>query len=538
MTIRDYVQTQPLFRVALALVAGIVVGDKVAFCLPLFIWIIASILCLIILFIAGKRHACLQSSMVFLSTFFIGVALMTRVDRESVFPFEENNTVHYDAVIANEPKVRGRTLLCDLILTKVGEKAADSRTLKVRAAILRDTLANDWKGLHAGSGIKAMSIMQPLQDDGGEGNFSYSRWLWTHDYCAQTYIYYSDWQKERLDMTMLPQTERLRLKALWLRARMMKRFFPSAFDDQQQAIVAAMTLGDKKAVDGNTKDVYSLSGASHVLALSGLHLGIIYAVLMLLLGGRRQHSLWRQMLVLLAIWSYVVIVGMGASVVRAALMLTVYSICIVSRRDKASANALAFAAMCLLVVNPRNLWDVGFQMSFMAVLAIIVYYQWLYDLLPLTNKLLKVLWGMAVVSITAQLGTAPLVAYYFGRFSCYFLLTNFIVVPMATVIIYGALLLFASCPLPLISRVVAKALYALVGWLNAALAWIASLPGASIENINLSLWQLTLIYTLIAVVSLSVAYISRVRKVSKMDAFINQTELEQGITAQDIADKS
>lgn len=288
-------------------------------------------------------------------------------------------------------------------------------------------------------------------------------------------------------------------------------------DGQRQAVVAAMVLGDKHALSRETKDVYSATGASHVLALSGLHLGIIYAMLTLLFGRWRRGWL-AQALTLVAVWSYVFVVGMGASVVRSAVMLTIYSLCLVARRDKAQVNTLAFAALCLLAANPLYLWDMGFQMSFFAVLAIAVYYRPLYRLLPLRCKAAKALWGMAVLSLSAQIGTAPLVAYYFGRFSCYFLLTNFIVVPAATAIIYGTAAMLVN-PLPSLAALLTSGLGSVVGWLNGALGCMAALPGASISGIRMNTLQLYLIYIIIICVSVAVAYAGKAKGLEKLDAF-------------------
>ena len=127
-------------------------------------------------------------------------------------------------------------------------------------------------------------------------------------------------------------------------------------------------------------------------------------------------------------------------------MITVYSVVRLLNRDRSSLNTLALTAIILLVLHPQNLWDVGFQLSFMAVLSIILFAPTLYGLFSYEQLqhhwLLRWAWTLITVSVAAQLGTAPLVAYYFGRFSCYFLLSNFIVIPCATIILYTAVLLF------------------------------------------------------------------------------------------------
>lgn len=522
MTIADYLQIQPLLRVAVALVLGIVVGDTLAHGVEAWLWLAASAISLLLLFATRKRMPYTQSALVLMATFFVGAALAAHADHNLAFPFSEDEPVHYEAVIADEPKVRGRTLQCDLLLTSVGGKPLGS-PFSVKAAILRDTTTGDWRRLHVGSGIEAWSVMQPLENYQRDGNFDYVRWLRVRGFRAQTFIFYTDWLTRSVSMRPLSRLDRMRIRALRMRRKLVDKIAGQVGamgadrdDSQQQAVIAAMVLGDKHVLSREIKDAYSVSGASHVLALSGLHLGIIYAMLTLLFGRWRREWL-SQALVLVAVWAYVLLVGMGASVMRAAVMLTIYSLCLVARRDKVQVNTLAFAAICLVVANPLCLWDVGFQMSFMAVLAIVIYYRPFYHLLPMRHRVAKWAWGMAVVSLAAQIGTAPLVVYYFGRFSCYFLATNFIVVPTATVIIYGAVALLLS-PFPWLDTFLARCLAVVVGWLNGALEWMAGLPGACIDNIHINILQLFLVYFVIAGITVAVAYIGKMSSMGKLDA--------------------
>ena len=141
-------------------------------------------------------------------------------------------------------------------------------------------------------------------------------------------------------------------------------------------------------------------------------------------------------------------------------------------------------------------------MSVMAVLSILVFYKPVYGLVPAeylqTHRIVKWVWAMVVVSCCAQIGVAPLTAYYFGRFSVYFLLTNFVVIPLATIILYLTAAMFVAALVPGLLPIVAKLLSTVVGWQTGMAAWVSSLPGSSIENITLNRWQLLLIYVAIA----------------------------------------
>lgn len=287
--------------------------------------------------------------------------------------------------------------------------------------------------------------------------------------------------------------ERTQQYFLHQRTLLLERLQSSGLSDDQYAVVAAMALGDKSALTHELKDTYSKTGASHILALSGLHLGIIYALLSMLVVGRRWQMI-TQVAIIISIWAFVFLTGMSTSVVRSAVMLTIYALLAIGHRHKMSVNTLAFTAIIMLLVSPQALFDVGFQMSFMAVFSILLFVPLFYRPFSaeylMTHRIVKWAWGMIAVSVAAQIGVAPLIAYYFGRFSCYFLLTNFIVIPAATLILYLSL---GTLLIPSIGII----LTSIVGLLNSALAYMATIPGATIEDLHPSVMLTVSIYGVI-----------------------------------------
>ena len=280
------------------------------------------------------------------------------------------------------------------------------------------------------------------------------------------------------------------------RTKLLDRLSESGVDGSVYAVVAAMALGDKSQLTKELKDTYAVSGASHILALSGLHLGIIYTLLSLLLS-RRRWQVVSQVVIIVCIWLFVFLVGMSASVVRSAVMFTIYALLSLGHRNRMSVNTLAFAAIVMLLINPMSLFDIGFQMSFMAVLAILLFYPlfesvWSQSYL-FNHRFFRWLWMMLAVSCAAQIGVAPLIAYYFGRFSNYFLLANLVVVPAATLILYLSLLV-------LLIPSFAYLLIYIVEALNRLLTGIATLPGASIEGLHPTLLQVWMMYVIIGAV--------------------------------------
>ena len=521
MKLRDHLELYPFLRLVVVLMAGIVAADNLGEGVSdsCWRWLLLAFLALTVVakwFREGVRPWS-QSVLLLLTVFFLG-ATLTRQAHRRLHVELSAGAVSYGAVVVSEPQVRGKTLRMDLLVTRLDGRPLP-RPVRVRASLLRDTLSSRWQQVRLGSGIRAYSTFEPIRSQWQSGHFDYARWAQVHGYQAQTFIYYRDWESSRPDFSLLSTLQRARLRALVFRQHLLHQYRALGLDDQQYAVVAAMTLGDKSALSQVTKDRYAITGASHVLALSGLHLGIVYAILTLLLGGGRRMVWGGHALVLCALWSYVMLVGFPASVVRSAAMLTVYAGCKMLGRDAASANALAFAALAMLVVNPLSLWDIGFQLSFLAVLGILAYQRWLYHLWNPPAKLLRWVWGLVTVSLAAQVATAPVVAYYFGRFSCYFLLTNFLVVPVATVILYGTIALLLATPFMVVAKVLASALASMADFLNMALGTIASWPGASVEGINISLAQVVLLYVMLVSLTVIVAYVCRLRVLGALDTF-------------------
>ena len=505
----------PLLPIALALIAGIVTGDATR--LPLTTWITAAGIALAAAF-ALRCKAAMQHAAILLVTFFLGAALIVHTQSQLHPSLPIGRPVAYRAVVISKPVIHGRVVTCDMAVSEA-EGHTLSRPTLIKAAFLRDTILNRWRMLCTGLCVEACSTMELPANFHTAPRFNYMRWMHVHGFTARTFILPRSWQTASEKGISLPLLLRIRLKAAVLRYRLLATLNMPRADDQRYAVIAAMTLGDKSYLSRQTRDLFNLSGGAHVLALSGLHLGIIYAVLTLLLPLGRRRKWLSQALILTAIWTYTLIVGMGASVVRAAAMLSVLSVGMVLSRGRASLNTLSLAVIVMLSAEPMSLWDVGFQLSFMAVLGILLFYRFLFGLVPVRHRLTRALWGMTAVSLTAQVGTAPLVMYYFGRFACYFLLTNTIVVPAATIIVYGAVVMLLTMPVPVVGKAVAAVLIAVAGVMNRTLALIASLPCASIEGISVSPVQVAGMYILIAAAAIFVFYFDRIKSVKRLDCF-------------------
>ena len=282
-------------------------------------------------------------------------------------------------------------------------------------------------------------------------------------------------------------------------------------EEQDFAVVAAMALGDKDALDKDTKESYSISGASHVLAVSGLHITIIFQLFVMLMGGNRRRKL-PLFLSLIAIWVYVMFIGMPVSAVRSATMLSIYGFVQLSQRHSAPLNTLAFAYLLMVVFSPLSIFSINFQMSFLAVGSILLFYPLFSKLYHPRHRLSRWVWGMLCVSAAAQIGIIPLIAHYFGRLSCYSLITSFIAIPMATAVLCLCAVTLILSPLLLLSFAtpvvqwliehIADMMVAITQFANTAFRLISMLPGASIEHIHLGKLRLVLSYLFVAMLYL------------------------------------
>lgn len=300
--------------------------------------------------------------------------------------------------------------------------------------------------------------------------------------------------------------ERTILKAQDFRQQAEQQLHTLHIGEQDFAVIAAMAMGDKEALNQETKEAYSISGTSHILAVSGLHIGIIFQLIILLLGGKRRSKL-TIILSTTIVWAYVIFIGFPASAVRAATMLSIYSMVLLSLRPDPTLNTLALAYIIMVLVNPFNIFDIGFQMSFLAVGSILLFYPLFFCLLSSHSNIIRAIWGLFCVSLAAQIGTLPLIVFYFGRISCYSLITSFIAIPAATLILYLCVLLFILSPLTYISfltspieglmQLVMNVLTSITQFINTAFRLTSMLPGASIEHVHLSLLQLAILYVAI-----------------------------------------
>ena len=286
-----------------------------------------------------------------------------------------------------------------------------------------------------------------------------------------------------------------------LQKRLYRRLAESGLQGDELATVGALTLGYKEDLDPELRRRFQASGAAHVLAVSGLHTGIIYGIILwlLTLGGRlkpryeNRAGRWAISVTVIAVmWFYAWLTGLTPSVVRAVVMVSLVEIGKMAYRNSLSLNTIAAAAVLILLVRPLDLWSVSFQLSFAATAAIVVFYPKIrYD----GNPVFRYFLSLILVSLAAQVGTLPITLHTFGQVSTYFLLTNCIVLPIATFLVpFGmfTILLGGSIAGVLLGKIT----WALAWIMNHAVGWIESLPGSTVTG-HCNGWMICIYYLII-----------------------------------------
>ena len=266
------------------------------------------------------------------------------------------------------------------------------------------------------------------------------------------------------------------------------------FTGQELALVQALILGDRSYLDTETTAAFGNSGAMHVLAVSGLHIGIILQMILFLLKGFSKFISKKQALILalLLIWIYTFISGLSASVLRSTFMFSVLAISQVSGKTYNQTNGLFFTGFILLIINPYFLFEIGFQLSFLAMIGIFWFYQPISKSWFIKNKWLRKVWEGTAVGLAAQITTVPLTLFYFHQFPNYFILTN-IGLMLSTGLILGlGMFIFAFHWIKYIGKLAVFLLLIVLVFTLRFVSFIDHLPGSIATGFTLN-WTIVLI---------------------------------------------
>lgn len=274
--------------------------------------------------------------------------------------------------------------------------------------------------------------------------------------------------------------------------------------DSERGLALALLIGYKNDLDRSLLQAYSNTGVVHVIAISGLHLGIIYGILRLFCMPMRRNKAgkWISPLIIISgLWLFSLLAGASPSVLRSAVMFSFIVAGQSFSRNGSMLNNLFASAFFLLCYEPFWLWDLGFILSYSALLSIIIFEKSIYSMLYFKSRVVDMVWKMNSVTIAAQILTMPVLLFNFQQFPALFLFTNFVAIPLSSIILIGEIILCCISFSHIISGWLGSLLSLLINLMNSVIVAVDKLPFASITGLDINIMHLVLLYVLIAVAS-------------------------------------
>ncbi|MDD2634847.1 MAG: ComEC/Rec2 family competence protein [Bacteroidales bacterium] len=391
--------------------------------------------------------------------------------------------------ISEDPKISEKTTTIKLNIIAVKNNTIwQSTEGKTLLYIEND---NRTQNLKAGNKIIFSPLLSAIENKGNPEEFDYKKYLTYNLIYNSDFITGDDWQllQDNFDIGF-------QHKMLNFRQNLIASLEKNGLSNDELAVVSALALGYKDKLSDELRHSYSSSGAMHILAVSGLHVGIIYGILVFIFSFLKNKRLkyLKTALIIIFIWIYATLTGLSPSVSRAALMFSIMALGNLQNRSAGSLNAIAVSAFILLIINPLNITNIGFQLSYAAVIGIILLYPKIYGIFEVKNKWIDKVWSLTAVSVAAQIATAPIGLFYFHQFSNYFILANYLLIPLSTLAIWVCILAFIFSGFGMIAPFIIKVLSLIVKTMNYFSSSIESLPFSVSENIYISAPQLFILY--------------------------------------------
>lgn len=399
--------------------------------------------------------------------------------------FEETNSIR--AIVSTTLKPNEKYNKYFVTLSHFNDSIASGQLL------LYVPKTND-EALHCGDEIWLNNAVYPIPKAFNPYQFDYSKYLEKQNVFHQIYT-----NENQIKIIQTHKTIDFYIETL--RNNLSKSFDIHHFKPKTKAIIDALILGQRLELDKETIADYSNAGVIHILAISGLHISIIYFFIVFLLKPLKKVRFGAeiQLLIVLGIlWLFALLTGLPASVTRAVTLFSFISIGKYFNQPKAIYNALAISAFLILLVKPNSIFDIGFQLSYAAVLSIVLFQPFYKKFYFTENKIAVYFSDTILVSLAAQIGVLPLSLYYFKQLPLLFLLANLVIIPLSSlVLIAGIIILPLNYVLPSFAIFLGKILEFSIQFMNDYIHWIAQFKSGIITNISFSGWLTFSLYLVI-----------------------------------------
>ncbi len=506
----QYRHLYPMVRILLPFMAGIIVCISLSsdHIIPVIFWILLLLLTVGAEFVPAIKKSSVKKWLfgVTLSLFlFVSGYNSVLLHKENLRPghFKFIQTKGVFVAMVAEP-IQEKDHSYKTILRVTGLKSGNA-ILKAEGRILT-YFAKDstLKPPAEGSLIVFSGDIQEISPPQNPGGFDYRKYMANNNVYHQVYLNNISWK-------ILENPHGFSITRI---AHQISRKFVSILSNnglkgQEFAVASALILGQNDMLDNETLQAYSGSGVTHILSVSGLHVGVIFIVINFLLGFMKKEG--RQLfiktfLILLTIWAYALLTGMSPPVMRSAAMFTFISLGNASKRNVHIINSLSVSAFMLLLINPLMISNIGFQLSYLAIVGIVFINKPITDLWNPKTKIANEIWGLIAVSLAAQIATAPLTMLYFHQFPAYFIPANLVAIPLSFLAIYAGLSVLVTSAIPLISNFLGLVTNLLLFCLNYSVSFIEHLPHSVLKISSIFTREMILLYLILISIILLFTY--------------------------------
>ncbi|MBI3483471.1 MAG: ComEC family competence protein, partial [Bacteroidetes bacterium] len=496
-------QPYPMLRISGFFIGGVLLGiyqpDLVSIQLVTGLILFCSLLFFIIRLLSIGIMSGLYSGVLGLSViFFLGysrLTLFTDSRNENHLSKIKESIEAYEAIVLSVPEEKAKSwkVEVEIFQAKTGSlpssKFQQTSWKLVTGKLLLYISKKNNSGItwRYGDKVLVKGNPQELNPPSNPGEFDFKRFLSFKNISHQQFV-----AIDEVKLISEASSKSFIYYSHQARAWCMKKMNQFVHGGDERAIAVALVLGVTDGIDNDLQNAYAASGAMHVLAVSGMHVGIIYAIILFLFKplNKLRNSKWIVAIVsLICLWSFSFITGNSPSVLRAVTMFSFIAMARPFGMRTNIYNTLAASAFVLLIYNPYLIMSVGFQLSYLAVLGIVYLQRPLYQLWEIENTLGDWTWKITCVSIAAQASTFALGLLYFHQFPTYFLVSNLFVIPLSTLVLVGGIFLLGISFISSLASFVGL----ILEWLIKALNWIVfkteALPMSLINNIHLTIFQ-------------------------------------------------
>ena len=349
--------------------------------------------------------------------------------------------------------------------------------------------------LKYGSKIIFSNKLQDIKNSSNPAAFDYKRYCAFQQIFQQAYLPHGDWVATGL--SNISFYDKIKNNAQHYILSTLDKYI-NGFNEV--GIAKALLVGYRVDLDKDLVQQYSNAGVIHIIVIAGLHLGLIYALLLWFLNRipvLKKSAYIRLIIILICLWCFALLTGASPPVMRAVIMFSCIQIGRTISRNTSVYNSLAASAFILLCIDPFYLWDVGFQLSYLAVTGIVALHKSIFHWFYLKNKIFRAAWNIAAVSLAAQIFTMPACLYYFHQVPLLFMVTNIFAVPLATVALYGCVALVCVSSIPAIASLLGKVITATLWLLNHVVFLINAIPFSTWTDFSISPADTLLLYIII-----------------------------------------